>query len=218
MSWCKPMLAVMLAPAQDWAEGLNFVGPRVRTSFWGWALLAFGLIGVWHAADLHQQGQAELEEAQAVIDRLQRGERVQAGSSSAAAGLGEARATGAATASPVVAPELGDDGWRQASQLAQWLGYPWAQTLDHVDAASLQDGAVLMQFSLDLTTLGSQLGVVPEMRLQAAVIDDGGAWRWLQSLGPKAVMRSREPLAEGFATARGTYALRVDVVGAGGRP
>ena len=215
MSWCKPMLAGMLAPAPNWAEGLNFVGPRVRTSFWGWALLAFGLMGLWHAADLHQRMQAELDEAQAVIDRLQRGERAQRSAVAAPPKPGDASASDAAA---VPAPVLAPEGWRQAAQLAQGLGYPWAQTLDHVDAASLQEGAVLMQFSLDLSTLGSQAGVVPELRLQAAVIDDAGAWAWLQALGGKAVMRSREPLSEGFVTARGAYALRVDALGAGGQP
>lgn len=213
MSWRRLLPGVM--PVSGWAEGLNFVGPRVRTSFWGWALLAFGLIGLWHAADLRQQVQGELQEAQSLIDRLQRGERAQAVVDPRPLKTAQADA---ATATPAAAPSLHDEGWRQASQLAQWLGHPWAQTLDHVDAASLQEGAVLMQFSLDLATLGSQAGVVPEMRLQAAVIDDASAWRWLQALGPKAVMRSREPLAEGFATSRGAYALRVDVIGSGGRP
>ena len=204
-----------------WAEGLNFVGPRVRTSFWGWALLAFGLIGVWHAFDLHRQSQSQLDDATEVVARLRRGAAGEARpvSTPVASGQGRAKGAGADQGKPGdQAPVLKDEGWRQAAQLALWMGHPWQATLDHVDATALQEGAVLMQFSLDLSSLGTQAGVMPEMRLQAAVIDDGAAWRWLQALGPRATMRSREPLAQGFSTARGAYALRVDVIGAGGQP
>lgn len=216
MRWRLPLRTGAASPA--WAEGLNFVGPRVRTSFWGWALLAFGLIGVWHAADLHWQVRSQLDEAAGVIERLQRGAREPGRLSGGASGQLQNRAPAQGTAASEQAPVLKDEGWRQAAQLALWMGHPWQATLDHVDATALQEGAVLMQFSLDLAALGTQAGVTPEMRLQAAVIDDGSAWRWLQALGPRATMRSREPLAQGFSTARGAYALRVDVIGAGGQP
>lgn len=216
MRWRLSLRPGAASPA--WAEGLNFVGPRVRTSFWGWALLAFGLIGLWHAADLHSQVQSQLDEAAGVIERLQRGAREPGRLSGGEAGLPEARALAQGHVARDQAPVLKDEGWRQAAQLALWMGHPWQATLDHVDATAMQEGAVLMQFSLDLTALGSQAGVTPEMRLQAAVIDDGSAWRWLQALGPRATMRSREPLAQGFSTARGAYALRVDVIGSGGQP
>ena len=204
-----------------WAEGLNFVGPRVRTSFWGWALLAFGLIGVWHALDLHRQLRSQQDEATEVVERLRRGAvgAARLAPGQAAAGKGRVKGAVAEQGKPGdQAPVLKDEGWRQAAQLALWMGHPWQATLDHVDATALQEGAVLMQFSLDLAALGTQAGVTPEMRLQAAVIDDGVAWRWLQALGSRATMRSREPLAQGFSTARGAYALRVDVIGAGGQP
>lgn len=210
---------VGLTPSLPWAEGLNFVGPRVSTSFWGWALLAIGLVAVCHAADLMQRDQDEQADAQAVVDRLQRGGLPQASADRVLTEAAATQASAVGAAGPRAdAPALSDDALRQVAQLALWLGHPWGETLDRVDATALQQGAVLMQFSLDLATLGSQPGVRPEVRMQAVVPDDAAAWRWLQALGPDAVMRSREPLAEGFSTARGQYALRIDVVNTEARP
>ena len=195
-----------------WAEGLNFLGPRVRTSFWGWALLALGVIGALYAADRAAAVQDELTEAQAVVKRLQRGERqltVQV----------QAREAEAAQATQALsAPELKDEAWRQAAQLAQWLGFPWADTLDHVDATSLKHKAVLSQFSLELSTLASNEGVQPDLKLQVAVTDDLAALRWLEALGPQAVLRAREPLSAPFATSQGQYTLRLDALTTGGAP
>lgn len=193
-----------------WAEGLNFLGPRVRTSFWGWALLALGVVACLHGADRAAAVQDELAEAQAVVKRLQRGDRQLSVQAQAASAAQEARAA--------TAPELGGEGWRHAAQLAQWLGHPWSDTLDHVDAASLKQHAVLLRFSLDLSTLASSEGVQPELKLQAAVIDDNAALQWLEALGPQAMLRAREPLSAPFATAQGNYAWRADVVTTGGMP
>lgn len=193
-----------------WAEGLNFLGPRVRTSFWGWALLALGVVAALHAGDRAASVQDELAEAQAVVKRLQRGERqvsVQAQAASAADATHAARV-----------PELKEEGWRHAAQLAQWLGFPWEDTLDHIDATSLKHKAVLAQFSLDLSTLASNDGVQPDLKLQAAVIDDTAALQWLEALGPQAMLRAREPLNAPFNTAQGNYAWRLDVVTTGGTP
>ncbi len=210
MSVLRPSLHQAPRRHEGWAEGLNFLGPRVRTSFWGWALLALGVVAALHAADRAAAVQDELTEAQAVVKRLQRGERqvsVQAQAASAA------QATQAASA-----PELKEEGWRHAAQLAQWLGFPWADTLDHIDAASLQHKAVLAQFSLDLATLASNEGVQPDLKLQAAVIDDTAALQWLEALGPQAMLRAREPLNAPFLTSQGRYAWRLDVVTTGGTP
>jgi hypothetical protein len=207
-----------LRTAPDWAEGLNFAGPRVRTSFWGWALLAFGLMGLLHVADLHQQVQAEQDEAAEVMARLSQNQSQDQRQPPSPA-RGQA-AMVPPQAELETAPPIADEALRQAAQLALWLGHPWGRTLDHVDATALQEGAVLMQFSLDLASLAAPAGAGaredagngPELRLQAAVPDDTTAWRWVQALGPQATLRSREPLAQGFATARGAYSLRIDVV------
>jgi hypothetical protein len=55
-----------------WAESLNFVGPRVRISFWSWALLALGAIAVVHALELARQVDAAGQAAHAELERLQR--------------------------------------------------------------------------------------------------------------------------------------------------
>ena len=208
-------LAWPLSPAprrhEGWAAGLNFLGPRVRTSFWGWALLALGVVAALHAADRAAAVQGELTEAQAVVKRLQRGERqvsVQA----------QAQAQAAQATQAASAPELQAESWRHAAQLAQWLGFPWADTLDHIDATSLKHKAVLAQFSLDLATLASNEGVQPDLKLQAAVIDDTAALQWLAALGPQAMLRAREPLNTPFLTAQGRYAWRLDAVTTGGTP
>jgi len=216
MSWRPTWLA-----SPDWAEGLNFAGPRVRTSFWGWALLAFGLMGAWHAADLARQVQAEHDEAQATLARLERGQQQQGVQVQAAAQALEAR-QGAV-------PVLKEDGLRQAAQLALWLGHPWGPVLDEVDEAARRSGVVLMQFSLDLSSLGPSLGPSqgasgegagpqPELRLQATATDDVAALKWLQALGPRAAMRSREPLSEPYSAPSGQHTLRVDVTRTGGAP
>jgi len=196
--------------AFGWAEGLNFLGPRVRSSFWGWALLALGVVATLHAADRAAAVQDELADAQAVVKRLQRGERqvsVQAQAASAVEATHAARV-----------PELKEEGWRHAAQLAQWLGFPWEDTLDHIDATSLKHKAVLAQFSLDLSTLASNEGVQPDLKLQAAVTDDKAALQWLEALGPQAMLRAREPLNAPFNTTQGSYAWRLDVVTTGGTP
>ncbi len=195
---------------EGWAEGLNFLGPRVRTSFWGWALLALGALAALHAADAALAMQDDLAEAQAVIKRLQRGERQLS--------LRAQAASAAQAAQVASAPGLKDEGWRQAAQLAQWLGFPWADTLDHIDAASVQQKAVLTRFSLDLSALASNEGVQPELKLQAAVLDDQAALQWLEALGPLATLRAREPLDAPFNTVQGNYAWRVDVVTSGVKP
>ena len=207
-SWRPMWLA-----SPDWAEGLNFAGPRVRTSFWGWALLAFGLMGAWHAADLARQAHAERDEAQATLARLERGQQQQGVQVQAAAQALEAR-QGAV-------PVLKEDGLRQAAQLALWLGHPWGPVLDEVDETARRSGVVLMQFSLDLSSLGASgegAGPQPELRLQATAPDDVAALKWLQALGPRAAMRSREPLSEPYSAPSGQHTLRVDVTRTGGAP
>jgi hypothetical protein len=207
------VLPVDAPPAvTDWAQGWNFLGPRLRTSRWGWALLAVGVVAALVAADRAAQAQATLADAQAVVQRLTRGDRqlslqAQAASAADAAQIAQAQA-----------PTLKDADQRHAAQLAQWLGYPWADTLDHVDAASLKHRVVLTQFSLDLSTLASNEGVQPELKLQGAVTDDIAALRWLDALGPQAMLRARDTLSAPFATAHGTYTLRADVLTTGGTP
>ena len=199
----------------DWAESLNFLGPRVRTGVWGWALLGLGLLACLHVADQASGLQSELDEARVSLQRLQHGERTQAvreaAAVKAAMGGGEGSAADAA-------PALQSDGWVRAAQLAQWLSYDWLRTLDRVDVASLDQHAVLMQLHLDLSTLGLAPGSQPELHLQAAVLDDDAALQWVQSLGPQATLITRDGLSSSFSSTPGTYAWRAEAVTSGAQP
>lgn len=211
---CPEASAWLAAEPPGWAEALNRVGPRVRTGFWGWALLALGVVLMLYVADEARLVQEAQAEAQATVQRLQRGERQQ----NVADQARQREASRQAEAPGAAAPALQGEGWSRAAQLALWLGHPWAETLDGIDGQAHRSGVVLGRFGLDLATLGQRPGALPELQLQAAVRDDAQALQWLQALGPEASLRSREPLAQPFTTPRGTYALRIDAVQRGGRP
>lgn len=211
---CPEAAAWLAAQPEGWAEALNRTGPRVRTGFWGWALLALGVVLMLHVADEATEVQAAQADAQATLQRLQRGER-----QLALADQARARAVSRPTeGSGAAAPVLQGEGWRHAAQLALWLGHPWMATLDALDEQSWRSGVVLSRFSLDLATLGQGPGAQPEAQLQAAVRDDAQALQWLQALGPEVSLRTREPLAQPFTTPRGTYGLRIDAVRRQGLP
>lgn len=198
-----------------WAESLNFVGPRVRISFWSWALLALGAIAVVHALELARQVDAAGQAAHAELERLQRHAQ-----SSGATALPATGASGAfvAAAADEAAPSLQDEGWRSAAQLAAWLGHPWAQVLDQADASAHQRGIALMRFQLDLGSWGTRAAQPLSWRLQAAVADDATALAWLQDLGADAQLLRRDALAQAVSSERGTLAWRIDVSAAGGQP
>lgn len=205
-----------------WAESLNFVGPRVRISFWSWALLALGAIAVVHALELARQVDAAGQAAHAELERLQRHAQ-----SSGAAALPATGASGALVAAAAdagassaneAAPSLQDEGWRSAAQLAAWLGHPWAPVLDQADASAHQRGIALMRFQLDLGSWGMRAAQPLSWRLQAAVPDDATALAWLQDLGADAQLLRRDALAQAVSSERGTLAWRIDVSAAGGQP
>ena len=195
----------------DWAESLNFAGPRVRTSFWSWALLALGAIAVVHALELAGQVDQAREAAQAEWSRLQAHAKPRARAHEDAS---------APSTSPPAAPvpALQADAWRSAAQLAAWLGHPWAAALDHADATAHRRGIALTRFQLDLGAWGTRADQALGWRLQAAVPDDAVALAWVQDLGPQAELQRRDALAQPVPSERGTLAWRIDVNGAGGAP
>lgn len=228
-------------PSSDWAESLNFAGPRVRTSFWSWALLALGAIAVVHALELAGQVEESQQAAQEELSRLQAHapSRSPAGEWSQERDLGRARRSEARPAEAPIsaplsapssapaaqptspeehAPTLQPDAWRSAAQLAAWLGHPWAAALDHADATAHQRGIALTRFQLDLGAWGTRAEQPMARRLQAAVPDDATALAWVQDLGPQAELQRRDALAQPVPSARGTLAWRIDVNVAGGQP
>ncbi len=197
----------------DWAESLNFGGPRVRTSFWSWALLALGGIAVVHAMDLSSQLVDSEQITQAELSRLQAHARAKP----SAAAASSAVPSGAAS-SQAQAPVLQPDGWRSAAQLAAWLGHPWAAALDHADATAHQRGISLTGFQVDLSAWGARAGQPLAWRLQAAVPDDAAALQWVQELGPQAELQRRDALPQPVLSERGTLSWRIDVNSGGGQP
>lgn len=205
-----------------WAESLNFVGPRVRVSFWSWALLALGAIAVVHALELARQVDAAGQAAHAELERLQRHARSNGAPALPATGASgafvAAAADAGASSANEAAPSLQDEGWRSAAQLAAWLGHPWAPVLDQADASAHQRGIALMRFQLDLGSWGTRAAQPLSWRLQAAVPDDATALAWLQDLGADAQLLRRDALAQAVSSERGTLAWRIDVSAAGGQP
>jgi hypothetical protein len=195
-----------------WALEMDFVGPRHRTSVWGWALLGLGLLMALLALDDAMSVQSARQDAEGLIQRLSRAEHQQKVAQ-------QAKVQAVAASSPAgVVPVLARADWRHAVQLALWLGHDWRGTLDRVDEQAAQGKVVLTGFSLDLATLGESESSQPEWRLQAAVPDDEVALRWVQSLGPQAQLRSRQALNTPFTGTQGTYAWRVDAVLGGAQP
>lgn len=197
-------------PQRPWSDELDFIGPRVRTSVFGWALLALGLLACLHASDQADASQRALGEAQALIKRLERGQRQVLVQEQAAAAVTQIRQDSV--------PALDGAAWRRAAQVSQWLGFNWTRALDQIDASADGDHAVLTQFNLDLSSLASAPEAQADLKVQAAVRDDVSALRWMASLGPNAALRTRDRLSTPFTTSHGDYAWRVDVVIEGGQP
>lgn len=197
----------------DWAESLNFSGPRVRTSFWSWALLALGAIAVVHAMELGSQMEASEQANQAELTRLQTHARALS-SDAPASSADQAGVVSPKEQAPVLPPE----GWRSAAQLAAWLGHPWATALDHADATAHQRGISLTRFQVDMGAWGARAGQPLAWRLQAAVPDDATALQWVQALGPQAELQRRDALPQPVPSERGTLSWRIDVSSGGGQP
>lgn len=214
----------------DWRDAIDFVGPKRRTSVWGWALLGVGLLMALQthdAADAIEQAQAaqEVEHTRLTHAWHQREVAQQAAGQGAGGGvprhLDAARAAGPSSGSgasavpaelPVPpAPVPSREDWRQVAMLAEGLGHDWLATLDRVDAEATAAHVALLALSLDLT--GAQGGTgAAEVRLQAAVPDDEVALRWVARLGERAQLRSRQALSAPFDGPHGHYAWRVDAV------
>lgn len=185
-----------------WADALDFVGPRVRTALWSWAVLIMGVAGCMAVAEKAQQAMAAQTEAQATLHRLERAQHQQ---TMARAALRSASAPGHAKPH-----NLDEASTRQALQVAQWLAYPWAEVIAKVEQSAQQEQAVLTGFSLDIGSVGAKLDAPPPVRLQAALRDDVSALRWVAAHGEGAQMLGRSALSAPFETMTGPYALRVE--------
>ncbi|MGC4061264.1 MAG: hypothetical protein QM749_10640 [Aquabacterium sp.] len=198
------------ASQNDWADELDFAGPRVRTASWSWILLLAGLTAAIWLWPMVTQADADAAQARLDLKRLQRAAHQQALAAKAAQ-MAQAKGEGK-TMDP--SPEA----MRHAAQLAQWLGYPWTQVLDQVEHAAQAEQAVMLSFSLDIGAVAAAPDAVPEVRLSAAVRDDESALRWAQTLGSSAQLRGREKLGTPFMAASGQYDWRVEAAWTGETP
>lgn len=192
-----------------WVDELDFVGPRVRTAPWAWAVLLLGLLACTWTWSQVERLDADMHDAQQVLKRLERAKH-QEHIDALARTPSIAKGGGAVSLSP--------DKARHAAQLAQYLAYPWLAALAQVEASAQEEQAVMLSFSLDLTTLGAQADSAPEAHVEAAIKDDDAALRWAHAQGPTAQLLKREKLASPFVTAQGSYEWRAQASWAGAQP
>lgn len=190
--------------APQWAVQLDFVGPRVRTSIWGWLLLLAGLsVLVVQVEDLLAV-QTDQAQAQDTLHRLARAQHQ----------LKLAQQAREASARKTAGQEarLSADGYQHAAQLAQWLGFDWAGVWSLVETQTSLDKVVVTGFSLDLNTLGSREGALPDLQLHALVTDDAAALQWAAHMGLGAQLKARDTLPAPVITGHGSYTHKVDLV------
>lgn len=193
-----------------WLDELDVVGPRWRTSVWGWALLVLGMAMALHAWQHQQQANMDLQTAEDEVARLMRAQqRLAAAEASPSAAAG----SGVLADAQAAAPTLDDAGWRRAAQLAAWWSVDWSAQLDHSALVAAEQRIILTQWSLDLEAWSPAAGVSdasrPMVRLQGWSRDDDSPLVWLSTLGPQAELQSRERLSESVDTRWGTLVWRV---------
>lgn len=193
--------------AGEWTRALDFVGPRVVTSVWGWALLVLGLSLALSVADQAQSLAQQQADEEACLRRLQRAEHQQR---MAMTPLRSASSAGDAAAwSP--------EALRSAQGVVSKLAYPWARVFDQVELAALQEQALLLGLSVDQDTPATDRAMVP-VRLTAAVQSDDAALRWAEAHGPGAQLMARERLASPAPSPQGDYPWRAEVTWLRARP
>ena len=193
-----------------WLDELDVVGPRWRTSVWGWALLVLGMAVALHAWQHQQQANMDWQTAEDEVARLMRAQqRLAATEASPPVGA----KSGAVADAKAAAPALDDAGWRRAAQLAAWWSVDWSAQLDHSALVAAEQRIILTQWSLDLEAWSPVAGVSdasrPMVRLQGWSRDDESPLVWLSTLGPQAELQSRERLSESVDTRWGTLVWRV---------
>lgn len=190
----------------NWAQQLDFVGPRINTSLWGWALMVLGLCAAVYAADHAQHVQHAVDAEQATLHRLQRAQHQRQ--------LAQAPLRSASNVDAAWQPEA----LVSAQGVVRMLAYPWAKTFDQVEQAALQEQALLLSLAVDqdkpLTDARSPIVV----RLSAAVISDEAALQWAAAHGDGAQLLARDRMATPAPSPQGDYPWRADVSWVGGAP
>jgi hypothetical protein len=193
----------------DWADELDFVGPRVRTASWSWVLLLAGVTAAVWVWPMVTQSDTDMAQAQLDLKRLQRAVHQH---------TVEAKATQSVQSKDPSKAGLNAESMRHAAALAQGLGYPWMSVIAQVEQAAQAEKAVMLSFNLDISTLATAPDALPDVRMAAAVRDDESALRWAQTLGSTAQLRGRERLGTPFTSTAGSYEWRVEAVWSGESP
>lgn len=193
------MIGVRSSSRLNWTQQLDFVGPRVVTSIWGWALFVVGLCAALAMADRAQGVQQELAAQQDSLHRLQRAQHQR-----------KLAATPARSASSPDG-QWSNEALQSAQGVVHVLAYPWARVLDRVEQAAMQEQALLLSFSLDQDRALTDTRVPLPARLTAAVQTDEAALRWSQSLGDGALLLGRERLGTPAPSPQGDYPWRAEV-------
>ncbi len=215
-------------PGHDWAEQLDFAGPRVRTAGWSWAVLGAGVLALLVVADQGEAQQQSTAEAQAQLKRLSKADRAlrleRAAKAEVRGQKNQALAMGAAAAASApevpVPPQLNDQTLSEAVAMATLMAYPWPEVLRDVSQRAMDHKVVLTAFSLDLSGWDAGAQPVPAARLQAAVMSDEVALRWAADL-PEGQLKTRSSLQTPFTGPWGSFALKAEVQArwaAGGQP
>lgn len=203
-------------PGHDWAEQLDFAGPRVRTAGWSWAVLGAGVLALLVVADLGEAQQQSTAEAQAQLKRLSKADRALRLERAAKAEVRsqtaptQAKAGAASTPEVPAPPTLSDQTLSEAVAMATRLAYPWPEVLRDVSQRAMDHKVVLTAFSLDLNGWDAGNLPVPTARLQAAVTSDEVALRWAADL-PEGQLKTRSSLQTPFNGPWGTFGLKAEV-------
>jgi len=204
----------------NWAEQLDFAGPRVRTAGWSWAVLGAGVLALLVVADQGDAQHQAIDEAQAQLKRLTKADRAVrlARAAKAEVRSDNARAKASAdtssssTALPEVpaAPKLDDQALPEAVNMAAFMAYPWPDLMRDVSQRAMDHQVVLMALSLDLSGWDAGAAPVPTARLLAAVPSDEVALRWAADL-PEGQLKTRSALQTPFSSLWGSFALKAEV-------
>jgi hypothetical protein len=201
----------------DWAEQLDFAGPRVRTAGWSWAVLGAGVLALLVVADQGDAQHQAIDEAQAQLKRLSKADRAvrlaRAAKAEVRSDKARAKASSDTSASALevpAAPKLDDQALPEAVNMAAFMAYPWPDLMRDVSQRAMDHKVVLMALSLDLSGWDAGAAPVPTARLLAAVPSDEVALRWAADL-PEGQLKTRSALQTPFSSLWGSFALKAEV-------
>ncbi|HET8869949.1 MAG TPA: hypothetical protein VFM48_05855 [Aquabacterium sp.] len=187
---------ILRSRSLNWAQQIDFVGPRRSTSVWGWALLSVGVAATLFVVDHASRVDQAIQEDQADLRRLERAMHQKQ--------IDQAPRTAASAARADWTPEA----LQSAQGVVRLLAYPWASVLDRVEQAALQEQALLLSISVDQDRGLADDKAVVDVKVSAAVQSDDAALHWADAHGPHAQLVLREKLSSPAPSPQGDYPWR----------